>query len=379
MSVDVIVVGAGIIGLSTAAELARRGQRVALFDQFEIPNALASSHGETRVIRTAYFEHPSYVYLAQRSWVLFEVLGKKTGDRLIQRTGGIYVGPPDGDLIRGSVEAAEAHGLEYRLGSNVNLDEYEGKIVIPDGSTLFWDRNCGILFADRSLASLVKWCHGAGVELHPHESATSWSANSASVTVNTSRASYSASSLVICAGAWARKLLSDVGLPLRVTRQVVGFCAPPAGTYSAPTFPITCFEGANGDFFYTIPACQSRGAREGWFKIGDHNPIGEVSADDVDRAASSDDIARLTAGLECYLPGAGTIVDADVCLYTMTPDGHFIIDKHPQHPNVVYAAGGSGHAFKFGPVIGESLADLATRGSTDLPVGFLSASRFTTA
>ena len=380
MTYDVIVVGAGIMGLSAAAELTRRGQRIAVLDRYTVGNPNGSSHGETRVIRTAYFEHPGYVPLAQRAWKAYEALGAESGAPVLQRTGGLYIGAPDSNLISGSLSAATLHGLDYRYGEDVELQRLANRIVVPDGSTLFWEDQCGVLFAGRVLGALTRICEIRGSAVRVGTTALYWRPLGNEVEVMTSKGAVRARSLVLCPGPWTSDLLPELELPLTVTRQVTGYSSPQRrGDFAAPGFPVVCVE-TDTEFFYILPCCATGGPNQNKLKLGSHVPGTATTPASVNRNVGLDDLATLRSGLRRFLPEAvGPILTPDVCLYTMTADGHFIIDIHPDHKNVVFATGGSGHAFKFGPVIGEAVADLAMVGKTSLPIEFLRLDRFSIA
>ena len=375
---DAIVVGAGVMGLSAAVELGRRGQRVVLLDQFAIPNDLGSSHGETRVIRTAYFEHPDYVPLAQRAWMSWQGLGDAVGASSLLQIGGLYLGRPGSALIAGSVEAAMQYGLSHEVWSPAEVRERYAQVTIPDDYVGFFEAQCGVLFASECLGWLMYRALATGVDVRPNQPVTSWEASHWGVTVTAKSGTLEAARLVICAGPWTGEILNELGIPLEVTRQTVGFTDPTdQEPFSSASLPVMCMEARDGAFYYTIPICQGVGPRSELFKVARHDPGIEVTPQTVDRTPNPTDAESFVPGLREFLPGAaGPVAAIDVCLYTNTPDGHFVVDRHPEHENVVLACGFSGHGFKFAPVIGEALADLAIEGKTELPIGFLGVDRF---
>ena len=373
MTSDVIVVGAGVVGLCAAVELAERGQRVTLLDQFAIPHKFGSSHGETRVIRTAYFEHPDYVPLAQRAWAHWEEPGE-----LLLATGGMYLGRPDSALISGSIEAATNHGLSYEVKMPDDIRAHYPQVSIPDDYVAFVEKQCGVLLAEKCIGRLLLQACSRLINARPNEAVMSWSASAQGVSVKTKTRTFDAARLVICAGPWSSGILRDLNVPLTVTRQIVGFTAPTdPKQFTMGTLPVMCMEAPDGAFYYTIPICRTGGRRSDFFKAARHNPGLTVTPSSVNRATNPEDAESFLPGLREFLHGAaGPVAAMDVCLYTNTPDGHFVVDKHPEHDNVVFACGFSGHGFKFAPVIGEALADLALEGKTALPVGFLGVGRF---
>jgi sarcosine oxidase len=372
MGYDAIVIGAGVMGLSTAFELAQRGKRVLLLEQFDLQHPYGSSHGATRVIRTAYFEHPDYVPLAQRAWDKWMTMGD-----FIVKTGGLYVGPRDSPLIAGSIEAAEKHGLTYELDGG-QLNAARKQMRVPEGFATFWEADCGVLMASAAVDHLVNRCRDQGVKLCANAALRDWSATDTGVRVTTDSSEFEADFLAICAGPWASQVLDHLKLSLVVTRQVVAYTEPANPLlFTSDRFPVTCFTDGDGAFYYAIPICNSGNYRTKAFKVGRHNPGCIVSPNSVQRTSTVEDIEFASVGLQEFIPGAlGRLVSSEICLYTSTPDGHFIIDLHPEYKRVAYACGFSGHGFKFAPVVGEALSDLMLHGRSELPVQFLRIDRF---
>lgn len=362
---DVIVIGGGIMGLSAAVELGRRGQRVLLLEARRLGHRMGSSHGETRVIRTGYFEHPDYVPLAQRAWKLW-------GDDLVA-CGGLYLGLPDSELISGFLHAAQVHNLRYENLAGVEVRRRYPQVRLPDGYSCIYERDCGFVYAARAMQGLLSEASAHGVVIQTNEPVVKWEARAQSVVVATADNRYEAGALVICAGSWTGKLLAELDLPLVVTRQVVGMTEPPdLQAFAMDRLPVVCAEEPDGAFTYTIPINPDCG----WFKAARHNMGAVADPDDPGREPTDADPETFLAGLRTFLPVAlGPVKRIDVCLYTNSPDGHFILDRHPNHSNVTFACGFSGHGFKFAPVIGEALSDLALKGSTELPVHFLGLDR----
>jgi sarcosine oxidase len=378
MVYDVIVVGAGVMGLATAAELARRGRSVLVLEQFGIPHTLGSSHGDTRVTRTAYFEHPDYVPLVRRAHQGWERLCDETAHSVGTLTGGLYIGKPESDLIARSDEAAVLHGLDHERLSAEEIVRRWPQVQVPEGMVGFYEPACGVLFAERGVSAFAEVALMNGADIRCYEQVHSWSATGGSVKVHSDQGTYEADRLVIAAGSWTSRLLSDLGIPLKVTRQVVGWTAPAQPErFLSDAFPVCCL-ATDESFYYTIPILPAHlcPPRPG-FKSACHDLGEEANPDQVDRGTTRHDAHSFLAGLKTFLPeAAGPVLSMASCLYTSTPDGNFVIDVHPYHPHVCFACGFSGHGFKFAPVIGEVLADLATEnGRTHLPIGFLRLSR----
>ncbi len=367
------------MGLSAAVELRRRGASVTLLDQHALPHALGSSHGETRVIRTAYFEHPNYVPLARRAWDAWVRIGEAEGEELLRPTGGLYLGRPESALISGSIEAALRGRLPYQVTTPHDVRSHYTQVFLPDDFVAFFEEQCGVLFAARCLAKLKAIAMREGVEVLAPARVSSWNAANGRVTVLTDDGRHEGDALVLCPGPWSSGLIAGLGIPLRVSRQVVGFTSPAnPEPFTAGRLPVMCMESTSGEFYYTIPICPGVGERTQFFKCGNHRLGETIDPDSPGRAPNPEDNSSFQPGLREFLPDAAEpVVAMDVCLYTNTPDGHFVLDRHPERPNVVIGCGFSGHGFKFGPVIGEALAELALEGSTKLPVDFLSARRLT--
>jgi sarcosine oxidase len=353
---DVVVCGLGVTGSAALYHLARRGVRVLGLDRFTAGHDRGSSHGETRVIRLAYFEHPSYVPLLRRAYQLWRELESEAACPLLHVTGIAELGPPDGTLVPGTLEAARLHDIAHELVAAPALmrrypafrlpPHYVG-VVQPDGGFLATEAS---LHAMRALAQQ----HGAEVRFDAPVHAIEPSGDRARVVVD--GATIEAGAVIVAAGPWLSRLLPGAGLPLRVTRQVMAWFAPPASAnFAVGRFPVFLIESRHG-IHYGFPPF-GRG-----LKVAKHHHADEVvDPDGYDRQVSAADEALIRAAVADHLPGAnGPLVNAATCLYTVAPDGDFIVDRLPGAASVVVASPCSGHGFKFAPVIGEVLADLAT-------------------
>lgn len=371
---DTIVLGVGGMGSSALFHLAARGQRVLGIEQYGIAHDRGSSHGQTRIIRKAYFEHPDYVPLLHRAYALWDDLQRRSGRDLFLRTGLLLGGPADGPIVAGVRRAALEHRLDIEsLTAREVGDRYPGLRLLAGEVGLF-ERDAGILRVEACVQAYVDAAMAAGATVLANTPVLSWSNQGDACVVHTHGNAYTARSLVICAGSWAGRLLADLSLPLEVRRKVLLWYRPADATYDLGAgCPVYGFETASG-FLYGFPAIDADGV-----KVANHTG-GHVVSDPaaVDRSLYVEDIATADAFVRTYLP---RVAPNDrrlppphrhaVCLYTMTPDEHFIIDRHPLHPNVAIAAGFSGHGFKFASVVGSILADLATTGETAEPIEFL--------
>jgi len=371
---DTIVIGLGVMGAATCMELAKRGQHVLGIEQGSIPHALGSSHGETRVIRLCYYEHPDYVPLLRRAYEGWDAIGRSTGRTLLHLTGGIYMGPPDGAFIAGTRRAAETHGLEHEVLELADLRRRFPMFGVSPDMAGIWEPMAGAIMAEASVSACVERALHDGAHVHGHEQVRDWSADANRVRVETDRGVYHAEQLCICGGPWSGRLLGDLTLPLVVTRQVLGWIWPRDPSIFQPgRFPVWGMDDPDGHFHYGFPMLPGRPG----LKVARHwiGPVTDPHT--IDRSPGAEDRMEIEQLVQKTLPeAAGPVLSLSVCMYTNTPDGHFILGRHPHMERVCIAGGFSGHGFKFAPVIGEALADLVTRGRTDHPIEFFSPSRF---
>lgn len=373
---DVIVVGVGAMGASTCWSLARRGQRVLGLEQFEIPNTRGSSHGYSRITRTAYYEHADYVPLLQRAHALWSELEAESGEEVHHQVGGLYLGPVDGDIVGGSLRSARTHGLPHELLDRAELARAYPQFNVPDNWVGLLEPQAGLLLPELAISAFVSGALHKGAEIHGHEEVLAWQAGPAGVSVTTTRGTYHASRIVFTGGAWSTRLIRDLGVELIVTRQVLGWVWPknPA-PFALGRLPIWMIDRLDGSVYYGFPMMTLGPG----LKVALHQPMQPTDPDHVERRVLPGDEASFRDCLRRFLPGAdGPVLAQRTCLYTNSPDGHFILDRHPQHERVLIAAGFSGHGFKFASVVGEALTELAITGKTPLPIEFLGLSRFQT-
>src|SRR4051794_32856335 len=371
---DVIVVGVGAMGSSACCHLARRGARVLGLEQFDIPHARGSSHGQSRMIRKAYYEHPDYVPLLRRAYELWDELGQAAGEELLHRTGGLYLGPPDGGLVGGSLRSAREHGLAHELLDRPHLAARFPQFRVPADWVGLYETDAGWLPPERVVAAYANEALKAGAELHGNEPVAAWSADATGVTVTTDRGQYRADRLIFCGGPWTSRLVADLGIPLVVTRQVMAWVSPPNREPFQPgRLPVWAIGHPDGSLHYGFPMHPDSPG----FKLAHHTPGTPTDPDNVARLPQPGDEQTIRPALARFLPDAdGPLLALRGCLYTNSPDHHFILDRHPTHERVTVACGFSGHGFKFASVVGEVLGDLAVKGSTNLPAQFLGLARF---
>jgi sarcosine oxidase len=371
---DAIVIGLGGMGAASAYHLARRGKRVLGLEQFDLLHERGSSHGLTRIIRLAYHEHPSYVPLLRRAYELWHDLEADAGEWLLVTTGSLEGGPEDGPTFRGALEAAELHDLPHEV-----LDAAEMRRRYPayagfDASTrVVHQPDGGFLLAERTILAHVNGALAAGAELRFREPVLGWEPAGDGVRVTSERASYEADRLVVCAGAWARALVPGLARLAVPERQVLAWLQPMRAELFAPDrFPVFLIDVADGSY-YGFPVHDVPG-----FKFGRYHHLAEeIDPSDEDRSVRPDDEALLRAFAERYFPdGAGATVMLKACMFTNSPDEHFLLGAIADTPQVSLFAGESGHGYKFASVVGEILADLAVDGGTRHDIGLFRLDRF---
>ena len=356
MTADVIVCGLGAMGSSAAYHLAAGGARVLGFDRFAPPHTLGSSHGKTRIIREAYFEDPLYVPLIQRAYECWDLLERASGRALLTRTGGLMIGSPMSAVVSGAQASAVRHRLEHERLADGALKARTPAFTFDAGTVAIWEPRAGVLQPEAAIDTQLTLARKLGAELHANEPVLSWSANADGVEVTTAQGRYSAGHLVIAVGAWATQLLGQLSLPLRVERTVAyWFDALEPALFTAERFPIFIHEFAPGRSWYGFPDLGDG------VKVALHHQGATVEPDSISRIVGDDEIAFVRSLLERYLPAAnGSLRETAVCMYTNTPDDHFILDRHPVSERVIVASPCSGHGFKFSSVIGEIIAEMAT-------------------
>jgi sarcosine oxidase len=368
---DAIVLGAGGVGSAALWQLARRGLDVLGIDRFSPPHDRGSSHGQTRIIRQAYFEHADYVPLVLESYRLWQDLEQTVDRTLFAETGVVAIGPSNGVVVPGTLSAAKQHSLQVEQLSATDIERRWPAMRVPEGLVGVFERRAGLLHVEQCVGAAVEAAHRAGAQLLTGVEVLGWSAGG-DLRVNTTAGEFQTAHLIVTAGAWAGSLLRQLDLKLEVRRKTLMWhpCDEPR-TRAEAGFPCFLFELPHG-VFYGFPVIDSRG-----LKAAEHSG-GEIVADPltVDRALRASDRAPVESFLRTHLPAAKTpCTEHVVCMYTMSPDEHFIVDHHPEDPRIVFAAGLSGHGFKFTAVLGKVLAEMAIDGTTTLPVEFLSRAR----
>lgn len=373
-----IVIGLGAMGSSAAMELASRGHHVVGLDRFTPPHIRGSSHGRTRMIRQAYFEDERYVPLLLRAYELWRRLERDSGMPLLNTTGGLVIGPAGGDLVSRSQATAERFHLPHEMLTGTELCRRYPALHVDDDWVALWERNAGYLAPEKCIQQQLRLATQAGAELHFDEPSETWKAlPSGGVQVRTLKGVYTADQLVIAAGPWSSEILRAIGLPLTVTRQVVYFFEPLSNMelFAADRLPVYIRETKPGQrplYGFPLTGPESEGV-----KIGLHGSDDICTPETAERAIDGEEECRIRELVLEALPLLpGRLLSYCTCLYTMTPDEHFVIDRCYGSPQVVYAAGFSGHGFKFASVVGEILADLAMNTPSTYDLDLFASRRF---
>ncbi|SFL36875.1 N-methyl-L-tryptophan oxidase [Geodermatophilus ruber] len=366
---DVIVIGLGGMGSAAAAHLAARGQRVLGLERFGPAHDRGSSHGGSRITRQSYFEDPAYVPLLLRAYELWDQLAADSGIDVLTRTGGIFFGPPGSVTVAGSLRASREWGLPHEVLDAAEIRRRFPTLTPGPDEIGLHETAAGFARPERTVAAHLELAGRRGAELRCFEPVVDWTTTAdGGVRVRSVAGEYTAGRLVVCPGAWAPVLLADLGLPCVVERQVMYWFQPTGGVgpYAPDRHPVYIHEAADGTQVYGFPALDGPdgGAKVAFFRRGTR-----CTPETLDRQVGAEEVAVIAEHLAGVLPTLpGRFLTAATCMYTTTPDHHFVIAVHPGAPQVSVACGFSGHGFKFVPVVGEILADLATEGATAHPI-----------
>jgi sarcosine oxidase len=361
---DAIVIGLGGMGSASLFELARRGFKVLGIEQFDVPHEFGSSHGLTRIIRLAYFESPAYIPLLFRAYERWREIEEHCGEKLLYITGSIDAGREHTRTVQGSLQACHEFSLQHDLLDAAAVNQrFPGYRLERDMLAIFQPQG-GFLLPERCIVNYVQAARDSGVVIRTQEKVIGWEKTSDGVAVRTASARYEASRLVITAGPWARDLVPELKALAVPERQVQLWTWPDQPDLFRPDrFPVFNLQASDDESLryygfpiHGIPA----------FKIGQyHHRHEQGDPEELSREVESADEELLREGIKRFFPKAnGATIAAKTCMFTNSPDEHFILDVHPESPRVAIAAGFSGHGFKFCSVIGEIMADLVTRGGT---------------
>lgn len=371
---DVIVVGVGGMGSAACHHLARRGARVLGLERFDIPHAHGSSHGITRIIRLAYYEDPAYVPLLRRAFELWRALGEEVDERILVTTGSLDAGYEGSGVFEGSLASCLEHGLRHEVLTGTEVNRRFPGYRLPDAHRALFQPDGGFVLSERAIVAHVTLAQRHGADIRAREAVTGWSPlPGGGVRVTTTRGTYEAGRLVLSPGAWIGDFvpaLTGIAVP---ERQVLGWFQPDdPGLFAPDRFPVLNLMVEEGRY-YLLPVWGVPG-----LKIGLYHHRGETAhADAIRRDVDGEDEAILRRCIGRYFPRAdGPTMALHACMFTNTPDEHFIIDALPGQEDVIVASPCSGHGYKFASVVGEILADLALSGRTGFDLSMFRLGRF---
>ena len=371
---DVIVVGVGGMGSAACHHLARRGARVLGLERFDIPHAHGSSHGITRIIRLAYYEDPAYVPLLRRAFELWRALGEEVDERILVTTGSLDAGYEGSGVFEGSLASCLEHGLRHEVLTGTEVNRRFPGYRLPDAHRALFQPDGGFVLSERAIVAHVTLAQRHGADIRAREAVTGWSPlPGGGVRVTTARGVYEAGRLVLSPGAWIGDFvpaLTGIAVP---ERQVLGWFQPDdPGLFAPDRFPVLNLMVEEGRY-YLLPVWGVPG-----LKIGLYHHRGETGhADAIRRDVDGEDEAILRRCIGRYFPRAdGPTMALHACMFTNTPDEHFIIDALPGQEDVIVASPCSGHGYKFASVVGEILADLALSGRTGFDLSMFRLGRF---
>ena len=367
---DVVVVGVGGMGSAALYHLARRGKRVLGLERFDLLHEQGSSHGLTRIIRLAYFEHPDYVPLLRRAYELWRALEAEAGEQLLHVTGIVEGGDR---IFDGVLRSCEEHDIAHEVLNGAQIAERFPAYRLPPGMDVVHQPDGGFVVPERCIVAHVEGALSHGATLRARERVLEWKQNENGVRVATDRSVVEADTLVLTAGAWSQDVARLPAGFVRGVRQSLAWLQPTRPELFEPGRMPVFNLALDGEHFYGFPAHGIPG-----FKLGRYDHFGSGGdPDTIAREPTLEDEAPLRAFAERYFPdGAGPTVALKTCLFEPSPDEHFLIDRHPDAPSAVVAAGFSGHGYKFCSVVGEILADLAINGSTAHDIGLFRLDRF---
>ncbi len=353
---DTIVIGGGTMGTAAAWELGKRGDKALVLEQFTHVHSLGSHSGQTRIIRHAYAEGPDYIPLVLRADELWVELEEEARTKVFHRVGGLELSAPGGEHARLARDAAAEHNVPFEWLTAEETRRRWPMFNLPDGWEVLYGADSGFLNVEPALQAMGDQARVHGVRIQEEEPVQSWRADGEGVRVTTAEGEYTADKLIVTAGAWASRMLGELGLPLQVRRKVLFWLEVEDESRFDPVhMPVYVSDSELGSI-YGFPIFGQLG-----LKIARHDGGTPADPDTLDREVRPGEETDPLAFAQSIFPGVtGNVVKSAVCMYTMTPDEHFIVDRHPEHANIAIGAGFSGHGFKFATAVGEALVDLVS-------------------
>jgi sarcosine oxidase len=372
-SYDIAVIGAGAMGSSTAYHLSKTGKKILVIDRFVPPHNFGSSHGQSRIIREAYFESPVYVPLVQEAYKLWRQLEKESNKKLLLQTGGLMLGAQDSKVVQGAVLSAKTYNLSYEyLDSNEIKKRFPG-FAPADDTVGVYEKNAGILFPEECVETNLQLAKNSNVTFRYGEVVTRITHNNNKVEIITDKGKYTAAKLLVSAGAWLNELLPDLQLPLTITRQVLFWfkCTDENSTKFLPVnFPVYIWQPEKEKIFYGFPDLGDG------IKIAIGHGGKQTTPHTINRHITEEEINEMATLIKNYFDVDASFNYAAVCMYTNTPDEDFIIDYHPADRNIIIASPCSGHGFKFSSAIGKLLCDMALEKTLSFDISVFNIRRF---
>lgn len=371
---DVVVAGLGGMGSAVLAQCALRGARALGIEQFDAVHNLGASAGRTRIIRKAYYEDPAYVPMLLRAYELWRELERRTGRELLSLVGLLMAGSEHSEVVTGSVRAAKTYDLAVEYLDAAHMRKRYPQLTVRDGEVGVFEREAGAVFPERAIRAHLDLARDHGAQTRFRTSMRAWESAAHGVAIDLSDGTrVHARSLVLALGPWFARAMAEAGVALEVQRNVQVWFTPASGTYAAGAFPAFLIERDSLPApLYGFPDFGD-GVKAALHGFGEDTSPADLHRE-IDRSRDVEPVAR---ALEGWMPGAAMRYrEGKACMYSLTPDRHFVIDRHPRDARVVLCGGFSGHGFKFASAIGEIAAQLAIDGETRHDVRFLSLGRF---
>lgn len=382
---DVIVVGLGAFGSATTYQLASRGVKVIGIDQFAPPHDRGSSHGASRITRLAVGEGEVYVPLIRRSHAIWSDLESRTGTKLFHRTGGLIMGPQDGtvshhgkpDFVRRTIANARRFGIGHEVLDASEVSRRYPQFITRGDELAYFEPDSGVLLPELCVETQLRLAESLGAIIRCNEKVVSIEDQGGSVVVNTTLGTYSAAKVIVTAGPWVPALSGGtVENNLRVMRQVLyWFETANPSMYAPERCPIFIWMHGSGDedYMYGFPMVDGKPG----VKVATEQYRDSCAPDGYDRTVRREDAERMfthhvQGRLDAMIP---RVVDSATCLYTVSSDSGFIVDRFREMDNVTVVSACSGHGFKNSAGLGEQLA-LQAMGSNEVNLTAFGAGRF---